>query len=182
MEAKAGSHKVLVRLGDLLNKLSMLDLLCVFGGGLKRMSGNRPYRILLLLCVALLLVSLGSATPISENFDNTALGVNGWTETGGNSATPSYNADGLGCCPSLGWISAKDSGNNGVMKLYAPLALMPQSGGFADLSSFDITRVICGVKWKVMGLENLPGLDADGHALPAILLVKHQSAGRGRRR
>ena len=36
-------------------------------------------------------------------------------------------------------------------------------------------RVICGVKWKVMGLENLPGLDADGHALPAILLVKHQS-------
>ncbi len=103
------------------------------------MSGNRPYSILLLLCVALLLVSLSSATPISENFDNTALGVNGWTETGGNSATPSYNADGLGCCPSLGWISAKDSGNNGVMKLYAPLALLPQTGGIADLSSFDIT-------------------------------------------
>ena len=120
----------------------MLDLLCVFGGGLKRMSGNRPYSIFLLLCVALLLSSLGSATPISENFDNTLLGVNGWTETGGNSATPSYHADGLGCCPSLGWISAKDNASGGgtnVLKLYAPLALLPQTGGFADLSSFDIT-------------------------------------------
>ena len=36
-------------------------------------------------------------------------------------------------------------------------------------------RVICGVKWKVMGAENLPGLDSEGKALPAILLVKHQS-------
>ena len=36
-------------------------------------------------------------------------------------------------------------------------------------------RWICGVNWRVTGLENLPGLDAQGQQLPAILLVKHQS-------
>ena len=36
-------------------------------------------------------------------------------------------------------------------------------------------RAICGVNWRVSGLENLPGLDAKGHPLPAVLLVKHQS-------
>ena len=36
-------------------------------------------------------------------------------------------------------------------------------------------RTICGVNWRVTGEENLPRLDADGHQLPAILLVKHQS-------
>ena len=36
-------------------------------------------------------------------------------------------------------------------------------------------RAICGVNWRVTGMENLPGLDAQGRPLPAILLVKHQS-------
>jgi 1-acyl-sn-glycerol-3-phosphate acyltransferase len=36
-------------------------------------------------------------------------------------------------------------------------------------------RSICGVNWRVSGMDNLPGLDASGHQLPAILLVKHQS-------
>ena len=36
-------------------------------------------------------------------------------------------------------------------------------------------RAICGVNWRVSGFENLPGLDASGKQLPAILLVKHQS-------
>ena len=36
-------------------------------------------------------------------------------------------------------------------------------------------RVICDVNWKVMGTENLPGLDSTGQPVPAILLVKHQS-------
>ena len=36
-------------------------------------------------------------------------------------------------------------------------------------------RTICGVNWRVSGMENLPGLDASGKQLPAILLVKHQS-------
>ena len=36
-------------------------------------------------------------------------------------------------------------------------------------------RTICGVSWRVSGMDNLPGLDANGHQLPAILLVKHQS-------
>lgn len=36
-------------------------------------------------------------------------------------------------------------------------------------------RAICGVNWKVIGMENLPGKDANGDAMPAILLVKHQS-------
>ncbi len=36
-------------------------------------------------------------------------------------------------------------------------------------------RTICGVNWKVIGMENLPGTDASGHAMPAVLLVKHQS-------
>jgi 1-acyl-sn-glycerol-3-phosphate acyltransferase len=32
-------------------------------------------------------------------------------------------------------------------------------------------RVICGVRWRVTGMENLP----QGRTSPAILLVKHQS-------
>ncbi len=36
-------------------------------------------------------------------------------------------------------------------------------------------RAICGVGWRVSGTENLPGLDANGQPLPAVLLVKHQS-------
>ena len=36
-------------------------------------------------------------------------------------------------------------------------------------------RAICGVNWRVSGMDNLPGLDVSGHQLPAILLVKHQS-------
>ncbi|AMO23520.1 lysophospholipid acyltransferase family protein [Ramlibacter solisilvae] len=32
-------------------------------------------------------------------------------------------------------------------------------------------RVLCGVRWRVAGMENLP----DGETSPAILLVKHQS-------
>jgi 1-acyl-sn-glycerol-3-phosphate acyltransferase len=36
-------------------------------------------------------------------------------------------------------------------------------------------RTICGVNWRVIGAENLPGLDASGQPLPAILLLKHQS-------
>ncbi len=36
-------------------------------------------------------------------------------------------------------------------------------------------RAICGVNWRVTGLENLPGLGPDGKQMPAILLVKHQS-------
>jgi 1-acyl-sn-glycerol-3-phosphate acyltransferase len=36
-------------------------------------------------------------------------------------------------------------------------------------------RAICGVNWRISGMENLPGLDAHGKPLPAILLVKHQS-------
>ena len=36
-------------------------------------------------------------------------------------------------------------------------------------------RWICGVNWRVTGMDNLPGLDPSGKQLPAILLVKHQS-------
>jgi 1-acyl-sn-glycerol-3-phosphate acyltransferase len=36
-------------------------------------------------------------------------------------------------------------------------------------------RAICGVNWTVLGRENLPGRDANGKPMPAILLVKHQS-------
>lgn len=36
-------------------------------------------------------------------------------------------------------------------------------------------RAICGVGWRVTGFENLPGLDAQGRQMPAILLLKHQS-------
>jgi 1-acyl-sn-glycerol-3-phosphate acyltransferase len=36
-------------------------------------------------------------------------------------------------------------------------------------------RVLCGVNWRITGSENLPGLDAAGRPLPAILLLKHQS-------
>jgi 1-acyl-sn-glycerol-3-phosphate acyltransferase len=41
-------------------------------------------------------------------------------------------------------------------------------------------RDMCGVQWRVQGMENLPGaatggLGPDGKPLPAILLVKHQS-------
>jgi 1-acyl-sn-glycerol-3-phosphate acyltransferase len=36
-------------------------------------------------------------------------------------------------------------------------------------------RAICGVNWRVTGMENLPGNDAHGQPLPVILLLKHQS-------
>jgi 1-acyl-sn-glycerol-3-phosphate acyltransferase len=40
-------------------------------------------------------------------------------------------------------------------------------------------RAMCGVNWRVQGMENLPGagtgVGPDGQPLPAILLVKHQS-------
>ncbi len=36
-------------------------------------------------------------------------------------------------------------------------------------------RTLCGVNWRISGMENLPGVDAAGRVLPAILLVKHQS-------
>ncbi|MEN9538836.1 MAG: hypothetical protein RLZZ126_1071 [Pseudomonadota bacterium] len=37
-------------------------------------------------------------------------------------------------------------------------------------------RAICGVQWRVQGMENLPtGNGPDGQPLPAILLAKHQS-------
>lgn len=35
-------------------------------------------------------------------------------------------------------------------------------------------RAICGVHWRVHGMQNLP-LGADGQSAPAILLLKHQS-------
>lgn len=41
--------------------------------------------------------------------------------------------------------------------------------------SIHALRWICGVNWRVSGLENLPGIGPDGQQLPAILLVKHQS-------
>jgi hypothetical protein len=99
-------------------------------------------------CTALLLAGIAGAAPIpiSQNFDTQALGVAGWTEAGGNSATPTYNFNAgtpAGCCTpaSPGYISAKDSaspsGVAGIMTLYAPLALFPQTSGFGDLSSYD---------------------------------------------
>jgi hypothetical protein len=102
-------------------------------------------------CTALLLAGIAGATPtpISQNFDTQVLGVNGWTESGGNSTTPSYNFSTTtpeGCCTpaSPGYIDAKDSssvgGTAGIMTLYAPLALFPQTAGFADLSSYDVTN------------------------------------------
>src|SRR6266404_5199818 len=125
----------------------MLDLLDLIGGFLRRMSGNRPY-IILFLAIALLFAGLSSATPIPiyENWDTQALGVNGWTESGGNAVIPLYNfnstSNGLGCCPTPGFISAKDNnsgGSSNVLTLYAPLALFQQNAGFGDLSSMDVT-------------------------------------------
>src|SRR5712692_8664642 len=98
---------------------------------------------------ALLLAGTAGATPIpiSQNFDTQALGVNGWTESGGNNTTPDYNfstSSPAGCCTpaSPGYIDAKDStavkGLAGILTLYAPLALFPKTAGCADLSSYDV--------------------------------------------
>ena len=56
----------------------------------------------------------------------------------------------------------------------SPRHLLASANGFLACAMYGL-RAICGVNWKVMGLENLPGLDANGKVLPAILLVKHQS-------
>ncbi len=56
----------------------------------------------------------------------------------------------------------------------SPKHLLASANGFLACAMYGL-RAICGVNWKVMGLENLPGLDANGKVLPAILLVKHQS-------
>lgn len=38
-------------------------------------------------------------------------------------------------------------------------------------------RVICGVRWRVTGMEHLPGVDTPAHARQALVLAaKHQSA------
>ena len=60
----------------------------------------------------------------------------------------------------------------------APLASakhMLASANFFLACAMHGLRAICGVNWKVIGAENLPGLDENGQPLPAILLVKHQS-------
>jgi hypothetical protein len=118
----------------------------VIGGFLIGMSGNRLYSPFLLVCLALFVVTLVSATPIHENWDTQALDINGWTETGGNSSLPTYNfnssSNGLGCCPTPGFISAKDNNSGGagnVLTVYAPLSLFTQTAGHADLSEFDVS-------------------------------------------
>ena len=52
--------------------------------------------------------------------------------------------------------------------------LLACANGFLACAMYGL-RAICGVQWRVTGLENLPGADADGKIMPAILLVKHQS-------
>ena len=52
--------------------------------------------------------------------------------------------------------------------------LLACANGFLACAMYGL-RAICGVNWRVTGLENLPGTDAEGKALPTILLVKHQS-------
>ncbi len=64
------------------------------------------------------------------------------------------------------------------MMAAAPLATskhMLASANFFLACAIYGLRAICGVNWRVTGMENLPGLDSHGQALPAILLVKHQS-------
>ena len=56
----------------------------------------------------------------------------------------------------------------------SPKHLLASANGFLACAMHGL-RVICGVNWKVIGAENLPGLDAAGQPVPAILLVKHQS-------
>ncbi len=56
----------------------------------------------------------------------------------------------------------------------SPRHLLASANGFLACAMYGL-RAICGVNWKVIGLENLPGVDATGKVLPAILLVKHQS-------
>ena len=113
------------------------------------MNTERLTSFLLTGCTALLLVGIAGATPlpISDNFDTQALGVDGWTESGGNSTTPTYNfstSSPAGCCTpaSPGYINAKDnaspSGAAGIMTLMHALALFPQTAGFADLSAYDV--------------------------------------------
>ena len=56
----------------------------------------------------------------------------------------------------------------------SPRHLLASANGFLACAMQGL-RVICGVNWRVTGMENLPGLDAQGKPLPAVLLVKHQS-------
>ena len=56
----------------------------------------------------------------------------------------------------------------------SPRHLLASANGFLACAMYGL-RVICGVNWRVTGMENLPGLDAQGKVLPAVLLVKHQS-------
>ncbi len=56
----------------------------------------------------------------------------------------------------------------------SPRHLLASANGFLACAMHGL-RVICGVNWRVTGMENLPGLDAQGKVLPAVLLVKHQS-------
>ncbi len=56
----------------------------------------------------------------------------------------------------------------------SPQHLLASANGFLACAMYGL-RAICGVNWKVIGLENLPGVDSNGKVLPAILLVKHQS-------
>ena len=59
---------------------------------------------------------------------------------------------------------------------FAGAALMYRSARFFLAAAMHGLRLICGVSWQVQGLEHLPGLDAAGKPMPAVLLVKHQSA------
>ena len=56
----------------------------------------------------------------------------------------------------------------------SPRHLLASANGFLACAMYGL-RTICGVNWRVTGMENLPGLDAQGKPLPAVLLVKHQS-------
>lgn len=55
-----------------------------------------------------------------------------------------------------------------------PKHMLAAANSFLACAMYGL-RTICGVNWRVTGRENLPGLDAHGHPLPAVLLVKHQS-------
>jgi len=56
----------------------------------------------------------------------------------------------------------------------SPKRMLASANFFLACAMYGL-RTICGVNWRVLGAENLPGLDASGHPLPAVLLVKHQS-------
>ncbi len=65
-----------------------------------------------------------------------------------------------------------------LMVLSAPFVSAHTMFGFAKgflTCAMVGLKVICGVSWRIQGMDNLPGVDASGHAKPAILLLKHQS-------